>query len=145
MSFRLRKSFSYGPFRLNISKSGLGYSAGTKGFRITKRSDGKIQQTTSLPGTGLSHVKTYDLKQTKAKSKKYINTTEHNNSCKKKHIVLFLCIFLGLFGIHRFYVGKIGTGILYLFTCGFFGIGLIFDIFLIIMNLFTDYNGDYIK
>jgi TM2 domain-containing membrane protein YozV len=38
-----------------------------------------------------------------------------------------LLTFLGVFGIHRFYLGKWGTGILYLFTLGLLGIGLIYD------------------
>lgn len=41
---------------------------------------------------------------------------------------LLLCFFLGCFGIHRFYVGKIATGILWLFTLGFLGIGIIIDL-----------------
>ena len=51
---------------------------------------------------------------------------------------LLLCIFLGEFGIHRFYVGKIGTGILYLFTLGLFGVGWIVDIILIAAGAFRD-------
>ncbi|MDD1735830.1 MAG: TM2 domain-containing protein, partial [Methanothrix sp.] len=38
-----------------------------------------------------------------------------------------LLTFLGVFGIHRFYLGKWGTGILYLLTFGLLGIGLIYD------------------
>jgi TM2 domain-containing membrane protein YozV len=38
-----------------------------------------------------------------------------------------LLTFLGIFGIHRMYLGKWPTGILYLFTCGLFGVGVIYD------------------
>jgi TM2 domain-containing membrane protein YozV len=38
-----------------------------------------------------------------------------------------LLTFLGVFGLHRFYLGKIGTGILYLLTCGLFFVGIIYD------------------
>ena len=38
-----------------------------------------------------------------------------------------LLTFLGLFGIHRFYMGKWGTGLLYLVTLGLFGIGILYD------------------
>jgi len=41
-------------------------------------------------------------------------------SDKKKITALLLCIFLGVFGAHQFYVGKIGKGLLYLFTVGLF-------------------------
>lgn len=47
---------------------------------------------------------------------------------KNKWISLLLCIFFGWLGIHRFYEGKVVTGILYLFTLGFFGLGWIIDI-----------------
>ena len=59
MGFRFRKSFKIAPgIRLNLSKSGIGASVGVKGFRVTKRADGRVQRTTSLPGTGLSYVTT---------------------------------------------------------------------------------------
>lgn len=44
------------------------------------------------------------------------------------YLLFFFCLF-GLCGFHRFYLGKIGTGIIYLFTFGLFGLGLIFDLF----------------
>ena len=59
-------------------------------------------------------------------------------SKKDKTVALLLCIFLGCLGIHRFYVGKIGTGILYLLTGAVFGIGWIVDIILIAMGKFKD-------
>ena len=47
---------------------------------------------------------------------------------KNKWISLLLCICFGWLGIHRFYEGKVITGILYLCTLGFFGLGWIIDI-----------------
>lgn len=58
MGFRFRKSVKMGPVRVNFSKSGVGYSVGGKGFRVTKRADGKVQTTASIPGTGISYVDT---------------------------------------------------------------------------------------
>jgi TM2 domain-containing membrane protein YozV len=48
---------------------------------------------------------------------------------KSKTVAYLLLIFLGWLGIHRFYLGKIGTGILYLLTLGFGGIGILIDLF----------------
>lgn len=60
-------------------------------------------------------------------------------------VALLLCIFLGGLGIHRFYAGKIGTGILMLITLGGFGIWTIIDLILIIIGKFTDSEGNVIK
>lgn len=56
MGFRFRKSFGAGPFRVNLSKSGIGYSVGGKGFRFTKKAGGGTRTTASIPGTGISWV-----------------------------------------------------------------------------------------
>lgn len=57
MGFRHRKSINLGGgFRINLSKSGVGYSWGTKGYRITKTASGKTRRTYSIPGTGISYV-----------------------------------------------------------------------------------------
>lgn len=62
-------------------------------------------------------------------------------SPKSKIVALILAILLGYLGIHRFYVGKIGTGIIWLFTGGCFGIGWLYDIIKIATGTFKDGTG----
>lgn len=57
MGFRMRKSINLGGgFRINLSKSGVGYSWGVPGYRITKTAKGTTRRTYSIPGTGISYV-----------------------------------------------------------------------------------------
>lgn len=64
---------------------------------------------------------------------------------KSRTAALLLCLFFGYLGVHHFYAGRIGLGILYLFTGGLFIIGAIVDFVMIIAGTFKDSNGREIK
>jgi hypothetical protein len=57
MGFYYRKSVNLGPFRVNIGKSGLGYSVGGRGFRVGTTSRGRKYTNFSNPGTGIGYRK----------------------------------------------------------------------------------------
>lgn len=56
-----------------------------------------------------------------------------------------LCFFIGVLGVHRFYVGKVGTGILQLLTLGGFGIWAFVDFIMIVIGSFRDGDGNLIN
>ncbi|WP_243142723.1 TM2 domain-containing protein [Faecalicatena contorta] len=62
-------------------------------------------------------------------------------SPKSKMLALVLCFLVGYLGIHRFYVGKYGTGIVWFVTAGCFGFGWVVDIIMIAIGSFTDNTG----
>ena len=55
MGWRFRRSLGIGPFRLNLSKSGFGFSVGVRGFRKGVRPNGHQYTNVSIPGTGASY------------------------------------------------------------------------------------------
>ena len=56
MGMRFRKSFGSKHFRVTLSKSGVGYSGGVKGARITRTASGRTRKTASIPGSGISYI-----------------------------------------------------------------------------------------
>jgi hypothetical protein len=62
-------------------------------------------------------------------------------SPKSRLVALLLCIFLGSLGAHRFYVGKVGTGVLMLLTFGGLGVWTVIDLIFVAVGSFTDNAG----
>lgn len=62
------------------------------------------------------------------------NVTAVGGRAKDKWVAFFLCFFLGYLGAHKFYEGKTGLGVLYLFTFGLCGIGWIVDTIVLLLK-----------
>jgi Protein of unknown function (DUF4236) len=77
MGWGFRKSFNFGPLRINASKSGFGYSFGGRGFRIGKDARGRSYRSTSIPGTGI-YNRTYTKKSAISKSPMYTSPSQPN-------------------------------------------------------------------
>lgn len=78
-------------------------------------------------------TKNYDAKKSKG--------LDPDASPKSRLVALLLCIFLGVLGVHRFYLGKIGTGVVWCLTVGCFYVGWIVDIIMIACGKMTDNEG----
>ncbi len=70
-----------------------------------------------------------------------IEHTMNEKSDKKRLVAFVLCFFLGWLGVHRFYVGKVGTAILQIFTLGGLGIWALVDTIMILVGTFKDKQG----
>jgi len=66
---------------------------------------------------------------TMSNESKMVFITEYNGAKKSDMINLLLIFFFGVFGFHKFYMGNIGMGVLYLLTGGIFGFGALYDLF----------------
>ncbi|MCM1299938.1 MAG: DUF4236 domain-containing protein [[Eubacterium] siraeum] len=86
MGLKFRKSINLGNgFKANVSKSGVGFSWGVKGFRITKSANGKVKSTVSLPGTGLSYTQEIPIPgKEKTAAKKTTKTASKTAKSSKK-------------------------------------------------------------
>ena len=70
---------------------------------------------------------------------------EEGVSTKSRMVAFLLCYIFGLFGAHRFYVGKNFTAVLYIFTFGLFGVGLLVDLLQIILGKFKTSSYEVVK
>lgn len=159
MSLRYRKSFKIMPgVKLNINKKSASITLGGKNFHVTKSTNGRTTTSVNLPIQGLSytHVDTKDKSKSLTGSQNRNDTTSvipdsiDNPICdatshKSKTVGLLCCIFGGYLGIHYFYVGRLGMGLLYLLTMGLFGIGWIVDIIRIAIGKFPDKYGFFLR
>ena len=132
MGFRYRKSVKLGGLRINLSKSGIGYSYGVKGLRYTKTAKGKDRITASIPGTGISYVAESSPKKKAAHSP----THEAPKAPTKKYSIPFplkiLAVVCGI-GFAAYYwlqgweagtaigSGVVMAGISYLLICFLYG------------------------
>lgn len=138
MGWRYRRSVKLLPgVKLNLSKNGVSTTLGVRRMHYTIGKKGKRTITCSTPFIkGLYFAQTYN-KNTK-KYNKQILREQTSLYRYNRNTALILCVFLGFFGIHQFYIGRKGKGFIYLFTLGIFGIGWILDIILILLNKFKD-------
>lgn len=76
----------------------------------------------------------------------YVEKPYTPRKSQRSRLVMFLLFFfLGYLGVHHFYTGRIGRGLLYLFTGGLCGLGLIVDFFVILLGTPRDREGLPIK
>ena len=70
-----------------------------------------------------------------------VNAAMFGVRAKNKWVAFFLCLFLGYLGVHKFYEGRVGMGIVYLLTCGLFGFGWFIDCILLLCKPNPYYVG----
>ena len=135
---------NYGvPMPQQIPNQGMGYQApAADNMKFCKFCGGRIPMDAVLCTVCGRQVEQLQGAQT-APAQVIVNNANNNvnnnmnmggmvGTPKNKWIAFLLCFFLGYLGVHRFYEGKIGTGILYFFTMGLFGIGVLVDLIILL-------------
>ncbi|MDY8105877.1 DUF4236 domain-containing protein [Pediococcus pentosaceus] len=117
MGWRYRKSLNLGKyFRMNFSKSGVGWSTGFKGFRYTKKANGGTRTTNTISGTGISYVKDYpDKTKSKNSIKPDINNMSPNKKKPYKNWLIVFAIILAIILIFKLNLFKLlgSIGLIY--------------------------------
>ncbi len=70
-----------------------------------------------------------------------VKVVDIDSGKKSRFVTILLCIFLGLFGIHRFYTNSPFIGLFYLLTGGVLGFGVIYDLILLVFGCYKTGNG----
>ena len=119
INFRKRKKILPGVY-VNLSKNGISTTIGPKGANVNIGKKGTYLNT-GIPGTGIYSRKKISGSSANRNSNNNVQylssnyaTSNYQNSLKKKNAVILLALFLGTFGVHRFYLGQNLKGVLYL-------------------------------
>lgn len=111
----------------------------TDGFSSVKISSGviwsaeQIRRIVSIQVEEIKNAEQPSIVINNANTNSNVNNNTNLNAAmfgiraKNKWVAFLLCLFLGYLGAHKFYEGKVGMGLLYLFTFGLFGIGWVID------------------
>lgn len=118
--------------KITLDTLSCDFEGTVKTLKSTKKNTAKSSSNCVSKDEFLSKVQFY---KEQLEQSTYSNTFQNTSQPKKnKHIKIVLCLFLGFFGAHKFYEGKTRIGILYLLTCGLFGIGWFVDLILILIK-----------
>jgi restriction system protein len=110
------------------------------GADLSVEQKSQSQETREIHRTHITHTEVYVAPTTHSSYSPY-----GQESPKSMLVLILLWFFFGVLGVHYFYVGRIGMGILWLLTGGMFGIGWVVDIFVILTGQFKDSMGRVIK
>jgi hypothetical protein len=109
---------------------------------IPTRKFSKMENTITTKTTSISEKKIISKKESR-KNKTTNKKSATAGGGKSQLVALLLCIFIGALGIHRFYLGYIGIGVIQLLTLGGCGVWAIIDLIMIITGDLKPKSGDY--